>query len=143
MAASGVTTLRTLIDAMNRNEIYKGMLSEVDKLLKIYFTFQVTSTTAEPAFSSLCQIKTFLRGTMTHCRLNNLFLLYAHTDVTDMLDLSYIAKEFVSVNSRRIILERFEFLYCMYVNKLNVNVSFLLIILLKYIAIIIIIIVVH
>ena len=45
-----VTTLRTLIDAMNRNEIYKEMLSEVDKLLKIYFMFPVTSATAERAF---------------------------------------------------------------------------------------------
>ena len=39
---------------------------------------------------------------MTQCRLNNLFLLYVHTGVTDMLDLTHIAKEFVSVNSRRI-----------------------------------------
>ena len=96
-----VTMLRTLSDAMNKNEIYKGMLSEVDKLLRIYFTFPVTSATAERAFSSLRRIKTFLRTTMTHCRLNNLFMLYVHTDVTDQLDLSCIAKEFVSVNSRR------------------------------------------
>ena len=78
------------------------MLSEVDKLLKIYFTFPVTSATAERAFSSLRRIKTFLRSTMTQCRLNNLFLLYVHTDMTDMLDLTHIAKEFVSINSRRI-----------------------------------------
>ena len=62
-----VTTMRTL------NEIYKGMLSEVDKLLPIYFTFPVTSATAERAFSSLHRIKTFLRSTITHCCLNNLF----------------------------------------------------------------------
>lgn len=97
-----VTTLRTLSDAMNKNEIYKGMLGEVDILLRIYFTLPVTSATAERAFSSLRRIKTFIRSTMTHCRLNNLFLLYVHTDVTDKLNLSYIAKEFVSVNSRRI-----------------------------------------
>ena len=97
-----VTTLRTLTDAMNKSEIYKGMLSEVDKLLKVYFTFPVTSATAERAFSSLCRIKTYLRSTMTQCRLNNLFMLYVHTNLTDMLDLTQIAKEFVSVNSRRI-----------------------------------------
>ena len=60
-----VTTLRTLTDAMNKSEIYKGMLSEVDKLLKVYFMFPVTSATAERAFSSLHRIKTFLRSTMT------------------------------------------------------------------------------
>lgn len=96
-----VTTLRTLTDAMNKSNIYKGMLSEVDKLLKVYFTFPVTSATAERAFSSLRRLKTFLRSTMTQCRLNNLFLLYIHTGMTDMLDLTKIAKEFVSVNSRR------------------------------------------
>ena len=39
-----VITLRTLTDAM---KIHKGMLSEMDKLLKIYFTFPVTNATAE------------------------------------------------------------------------------------------------
>ena len=97
-----VTTVRTLTDAMNKSEIYKGMLSEVDKLLKLFLTLPVTSATAERAFSSLRCIKTFLRSTMTQCHLNNLFLLYVHTGVTDMLDLTHIAKEFVSVNSRRI-----------------------------------------
>ena len=97
-----VTTVRTLTDAMNKSEIYKGMLSEVDKLLKLFLTLPVTSATAERAFSSLRRIKTFLRSSTTQCRLNNLFLLYVHTGVTDMLDLTHIAKEFVSVNSRRI-----------------------------------------
>ena len=71
-----MTTIRTIKDAMNEIEIYKGMLSEVDKLLKIYLAFLVTSATAERAFSSLRQIKTFLRSSMTLCRLNNIFLLY-------------------------------------------------------------------
>ena len=47
-----VTIMRTLTDVINNSEIYKGMLSEVDKLLKMYFTFPVTSATAERAFSS-------------------------------------------------------------------------------------------
>lgn len=102
--------MRTLTDAMNKSEIYKGVLSEVDTLLKMYFTFPVTSATAERAFSSLRRIKTFLRSTMTHCQLNYPFLLYVHTNVTDVLDLSSIAKQFIPVNSRRI--NNFNFLYC-------------------------------
>ena len=97
-----VTTVRTLTAAMSKSEVYKGMLCEVDKLLQIYFTFPVTSATAERAFSSLRRIKTFLRSSMTHCRLKNLFMLYDHTNVTDALDLSSIAKQLVSVNTRRI-----------------------------------------
>lgn len=97
-----VTNVRTIASAMNASDIYKTMLSEVDKVLKIYFTFPVTTATAERSFSSLRRIKTFLRSTMTECRLNNLFLLYVHKSLTDALDLSKIAKGFVSVNSRRI-----------------------------------------
>ena len=92
-----VTIMRTLTGAMNKSEIYKDMLSEVDKLLKMYFTFPV-KVQQPRAFSSLRRIKTFLQSTMTRCRLNNLFQLY----VTDVLDLSSIAKQSSSVNSRRI-----------------------------------------
>ena len=96
-----VTNPRTLADTLNQSAIYKGMLGEVDKLLRSYFTFPVTSATAERSFSSLCRIKTFLRSTMTQERLNNLFLLYVHSERTDALDLTAIAKDFISVNSRR------------------------------------------
>ena len=58
-----VTTLRTIADAMNESDIYKKMLGEVDKALKIYFTFPVTTSTAERSFSSLRRLKTFLRST--------------------------------------------------------------------------------
>ena len=98
-----VTTVRILTNAMNKCEIYQALLSEVDKLLKLFLTLPVTSATAERAFLSLRRIKKFLRSTMTHCRLNNLFLLYVHPGVTDMLELIHISKEFVSVNSRTMI----------------------------------------
>lgn len=96
---TSVTNVRTISDAMNTSCIYKTMLNEVDKLLKLYYTFPVTTATSERSFSSLRRLKTFLRGTMSDCRLNNLFLLYVHKSVT--LNLTCIAKDFVSVNSRR------------------------------------------
>ena len=77
------------------------MLQEVDKLLRLYLTFPVTTPTAECSFSSLRRIKTYLRSTMISYRLNNLFLLYVHQDITDSLDLCKIAREFVSVNTCR------------------------------------------
>ena len=70
-------------------------------VLKIFFTYPVTSATAERSFSSLQRIKTYLRSSMSHCRLNNLFLLYIHSSKTDMLDLETVTQEFVSVNTRR------------------------------------------
>ena len=96
-----VTNVRTIVTAMSESAIYQGMLQEVDKLLKLYLTFPVTTATAERSFSSLRHVKTYLRSTMTSCRLNNLFLLYIHKEKTDALDLCKVAKEFVSVNSRR------------------------------------------
>ena len=57
-----VTNVRTIASAMEQSYIYKGMLSEIDRILKIYFTFPVTSATAERSFSSLRRIKTYLRN---------------------------------------------------------------------------------
>ena len=97
-----VTTLRTIADAMNESDIYKKMLGEVDKALKIYITFPVTTSTAERSYSSLRRLKTFLRSTMTQSRLNNLLLLYIHLPETNSPNLKVIAQEFVSVNSCRL-----------------------------------------
>ena len=96
-----VSNVQTIASVMNESPIYKGMLLEINKLLKLYLTFPVTTSTAERSFSSLRHIKTYLRSTMTSCRMNNLFLLYIHQDLTDSLDLCKIAKEFVAVNTRR------------------------------------------
>ena len=52
------TNLRTIAQAMDKSNIFKNMLSEIDKLLKIYFTIPITSATAERGFSSqslLCE----------------------------------------------------------------------------------------
>ena len=79
-----VTSIRTIADALNQSDVVKGMLSEVDKVLKAYFSFPVTSATAERAFSSLRRIKTFLRSSMTQQRLNNFltFHLQGRSTVT-------------------------------------------------------------
>ena len=91
----------TIDEAMEQSTIYKDMLSEVDKMLKISLTFPVTSATAERPFSSLRRLKTFLRSTMTDIRLNNLFLLHIYTSRTDTINLEKIAKDFNMVNPRR------------------------------------------
>ena len=85
-----VTTLRTIADAMNVSQIYKGMLQEIDKVLKLYFTLPVTTSTAERSFSSLRRLKTFVRSTMTQSQLNNLLLLYIHSTETNHLDMHSI-----------------------------------------------------
>ena len=93
-----VVNIRTIANAMLESHVYQRMLTEIDKLLVLYFTFPVTTSTAERSFS---RIKTYLRNTMNACRLNNLLLLHVHKSKTDTLDLHSIAKKFVSVNCRR------------------------------------------
>lgn len=81
---------------MDKSTIYKNMLSEIDQLLIILFTIPITSATAKRGFSSLRRLKTFLRSTMTQCRLNYLFLLYVHTHLTDTVDLTSVAKQYLT-----------------------------------------------
>ena len=42
-----ITNVRTIADAMEESEIYKEMLNEANKVLKIFFTFPVTSAIVE------------------------------------------------------------------------------------------------
>ena len=59
-----VTSVTTIAEGMNQSDIYKRMLGEVDRVLKIYFTIPVTTATAERLFSCLRRLKTYLRSTM-------------------------------------------------------------------------------
>lgn len=106
-----VTTVRTLCDAMNTNPIFKNIFSEVHKLLWLYLTIPITSSTAERTFSVLRRLLTYLRSTMTEKRLNNCLLLHIHKDLTDEID---IAKEFISVNNERKLFFWFFLTVCTY-----------------------------
>ena len=71
------------------------------KLVKIFMIIPITTATAERSFSSLRRLKTYLRSTMTQCRLNNILLLHCHKEMTDAIDLTAIAQEFIAANERR------------------------------------------
>ena len=84
-ASKKVTSVFTLVDVMIESEVVRNMLGEVDKVLKLYMTFPVTSVTAERSFSSVRCIKTFMQSCMTQLRLNNLLMLYVQSSETDEL----------------------------------------------------------
>ena len=48
-----VTTIQTICDAMNTESVYKSMLSEIHKLLRLYLTIPISSSTSERSFSAL------------------------------------------------------------------------------------------
>ena len=54
-----VTNVRTIVDALVKSDIYQNMLCEVNKLILLYFTFPVTTATAERSFSDLRRMKKF------------------------------------------------------------------------------------
>ena len=79
----------------------KEMLSEVVRLIKLFYTIPVTTSTAERTFSALRRLKTYLRTTMSQARLNHTMSLYVHKDRTDKIDLDEIANSFINVTERR------------------------------------------
>ena len=81
---------------------YKAMLGEVHKLLRLYLTIPITSSTSERAFSTLRRVLTYLRSTMTQKRLNNCMLLHIHKDLTDSLNLLDIATTFITAKDERL-----------------------------------------
>ena len=76
------------------------MLSEVDALLRLFYHTNYNSDSWMIFFSS-SKYKPYLRSTMSACRVNNAMLLHCHKDIADGIDVTKIAKSFVSVNSRR------------------------------------------
>lgn len=96
-----VTSVQTICDAMNSNSIFKEMLSSVHLLLRLFMTIPISSATSERSFSALRRLFTYLRSSMTEKRLNNCLLLHVHKDLTDSIDLTLIAKEFIDCNDER------------------------------------------
>ena len=72
---------------IEQSAIYKDKLSEVDKVLNSLLK-------CERSFSSLMRLKTYLRSTMTHCRLNNLFI---QQELMYLANLEKIAEDYISV----------------------------------------------
>lgn len=87
-------------DALKNNAMYRELLPSVHNLLRFFLTVPVTSSTSERSFSALKRLFTYLRSSMTEIRLNNCLLLHIHRDITDSLDLTTAAKEFVDRHDR-------------------------------------------
>ena len=96
-----VKHLRTVAEAFRKQPIGRGLLSEVEKILRIYLTTPITTATAERSFSAFRRLKNYLRATMTQKRLNNLLLLHIHKQETSDLSMKHIAQEFVNNERRR------------------------------------------
>ena len=93
---------------MNVVELFKDMstarqelLSEVGVLLKLLLVMPASNAVSERSFSALRWLKTYLRSTMTQSRLNHLMVLHIHRELTDKLNLTAVANDFVSGSEHR------------------------------------------
>ena len=82
-----VTWVQTLCEVFNQQAELKDFSQ-----LKLYLTIPVATASSELNFSALKYIKTYLRNSMTHQRLNHCMILHIHQERTDDLDLNSIAK---------------------------------------------------
>jgi hypothetical protein len=71
---------------------------------RILLTIHVTIASAERSFSKLKLLKSYLRSTMTQERLNGLATIAIENDVWEKIKYEYIIEEFISKNSRRMML---------------------------------------
>jgi hypothetical protein len=71
------------------------LLPEIAKLVCLALTIPVTTCTAERSFSTLRRLKTYLRSTMSQCRLNHVALLHVHKSLCQELDTNAVADEFI------------------------------------------------
>lgn len=72
-----VTSIRTVCDALMEHS-YRQMLSEVHKLLRLYLTIPVTSSTSERTFSTLRRLFTYLRSTILK---NDLIIVFYYMPI--------------------------------------------------------------
>ena len=86
---------------MNAQIVFKTMLSEIHKLLRMYLIIPIATATCERTFSAVRNVLTHKRSTMTQKWLNNCLLLYVHKDLTDNLDMTLVAKDFICNDERR------------------------------------------
>ena len=76
-------------------------MPNIVNLSKLLLVNPATSAIAERSFSLALRLKTWIRSTMLPSRLNAIAILHEHKTLTDRLNLTDIAKEYVCRNESR------------------------------------------
>ena len=71
-------------------------------VVKLLLVMPATNLSSERTFSALCPIKTYVRTTMTHTRLNYVMVLHVYNNRKDLFKLGSNANDFISDNERRL-----------------------------------------
>jgi len=83
--------------------VVRGLFTQVEQLVRLLLTIPCSSAEAERSFSGLRRLKTYLRNSMSHARLNHLVILHVHQAMTDGIDLVAVARDFISKSDSRLI----------------------------------------
>ena len=78
-----------------------SLLSQIRRLLQLILIMPATNATSERSFSTLRQLKNYLRTTMAQERLNHLMIMHVHKERTDKLDLKSVLNDFVAGSEHR------------------------------------------
>ena len=97
-----VTKISTVCEILNKKPTSKKYLPEIHKLLQIYFSIALVSTSAERSFSVMRRIKTWLRSSMTDNSFNNQMFASIHKNLLDNINLQTVADDFVKASQIRI-----------------------------------------
>ncbi len=79
----------------------RAMFQQIEVMVKLLLTLPCSSAEAERSFSAMRRLKTYLRGTMSQDRLNNLAILHVHRDLVQAVDMRLVANDFVKLNEKR------------------------------------------
>ena len=97
-----LTDVRSLVVYLKSlSSAERQFFSEVIKVVKLILVMPATNATSERSFSALRRLKTWLRSTISECRLNWSMILHIHKDKTDALPIKGVANEFVTRNESR------------------------------------------
>ena len=84
------------------NEVENKYYSKAIKVAKLILVMPATNALSERSFSALRRLKTWLRITTDHVRLNSCMTHHVHKNRTDLILLLRIGNEFIQRNSSRI-----------------------------------------
>ena len=90
-----VSIISTIVDTLagdEENSLGRTMCSEVIKVLRIYLTFPLTSSSAERSFSALKRLKSPERNAMTQEHLNHFLVCHVHKERLSVLNMNDIAQ---------------------------------------------------
>ncbi|XP_066587629.1 zinc finger MYM-type protein 1-like [Prorops nasuta] len=95
-------SISSVIEYLRKESFLASLVPEYVKLLKLFLTIPVTSCCAERFFSALKRLKSFLRSTMTHQRLDDLMILHVHHEIAECINVDALCNQFIGKSSARL-----------------------------------------